>query len=401
MKRSLVFSGLKIAVILLITAAALAALFQVTSRDGSDGRKSGRSQSIVGVNVAPVERRELVEQRVFSGTLEAEKQYDAAAKIGGRIQEIGVSLGQCVKRGDLIAELDSEEFEQQLAQAQAELEVARASLTQARTNLIAAERNYQRAIKLREQKVSAEAELEEAETEKLTKQAGVNLALAQIKQREAALRAAEVRLSYTTLTADWQGGDPDDCRYVARTYVDAGDTISANAPLATLVDLSLLKAVINVAERDYGFLEIGQPADISVDIVPGRTFPGTVERLAPVFNETSRQARVEISVANPDTILKGGMFARVHIELGRAEQTIAAPSSAVVQRLGKSGVFIVEDGTARFFEVTPGIEDGGWTQVTGLQEGQLVVTLGHHLLSDGVRVSYAVDGQEPRGKPQP
>ena len=400
MNRSLVFSGLKIVVILVITAAALAVIFQMTSLDDSDGRKSGRRESSVGVHVAPVERRELIEQRVFSGTLEAEKQYDAAAKVGGRVHEIGVSLGQCVKRGDLIAKLDSEEFEQQLAQTQAELEVARASLTQARTNLIAAERNYKRATKLREQKVSAEAELEEAETEKLTKQAGVNLALAQIKQREAALRASEVRLSYTTLTADWQGSDPDGCRYVARTYVDEGDTISANAPLVTLVDLSELKAVINVAERDYGFLEIGQPADISVDIVPGRTFPGTLVRLAPVFNETSRQARVEIRVANPDTILKGGMFTRVHIELGRAEQTIAAPSSALIHRLGNPGVFIVEDGSARFVEVTPGIEDGGWTQVSGLQEGQLVVTLGHHLLSDGARVSYAGDGQDPRGKPQ-
>jgi RND family efflux transporter MFP subunit len=401
MSKSLFFSGLKIALILGVTAAALTVIFQMTSRNDSDSRKSGRRESIVAVNVAPVERRELIEQRVFSGTLEAEKQYDAAAKVGGHIQEIGVSLGQCVNRGDLIAKLDSEEFEQQLAQAQAELEVARASLTQARTNLIAAERNYQRAIKLREQKVSAEAELEEAETEKLTKQAGVNLALAQIKQREAALRAAQVRLSYTTLRADWQGSDPDGCRYVAQLYVDAGDTISANAPLVTLVDLSVLKAVINVAERDYGFLAIGQPADISVDIVPGRKFPGTVVRLAPVFNETSRQARVEISVANPETILKSGMFARVHIELGRAEQTIAVPSSAVIQRLGNSGVFIIEDGSARFVEVTTGIEDGGWTQVSGLQEGQQVVTLGHHLLSDGVGVSYQGEEQEPRGKPRP
>lgn len=399
MSKSLFFSGLKIALILGVTAAALAFIFQMTSRNDSDSGKTGRRESIVGVNVAPIERRDLIEQRVFSGTLEAEKQYDAAFKVGGRIREIGVSLGQCVHRGELIARLDSEEFEQQFAQTEAELEVARASLAQARANLVAAERNFQRATKLREQKVSAAAELEEAETEKLTKQAGVNLALAQIKQREAALRAAKVRLAYTTLTADWQGSDPDVCRYVARTYVDAGDTIAANAPLVTLVDLSLLKAVINVAERDYRFLKIGQQADISVDIVPGRTFPGTVVRLAPVFSETSRQARVEIGVANPDTILKSGMFARVHIELGRAEQALAAPSSAVIQRLGSSGVFAVENGSARFIEVTPGIENDGFTQVSGLQEGQLVVTLGHHLLSDGVRVSYEGEEQGPRGKP--
>lgn len=387
MNRSRIFSGLTIVGILVITAAALVMIFKMTGRDDTDTAKPDRREQVVGVNVAPIDRRDLVEKRVFSGTLEAENQYDAAAKVGGRIREIGVNLGQCVNLGDLIARLDSEEFEQQLAQAQAELEVALASLAQARSNLIAAERNYQRAIKLREQKVSAAAELETAETEKQSKQAGVNLALAQIKQREAALRAAEVRLSYTTLRADWQAGDKGVCRYVAQKYVDEGDTISANAPVVTLVDLTVLKAVINVAERDYAFLKTGQQTDISVDIVPGRTFPGTVVRLAPVFNQTSRQARVEIAVANPENILKSGMFARVHIELGRAEQAIAAPSSAVIQRLGSYGVFVVEDGKARFIEVKTGIEDGQWIQVSGLEEGQLVVTLGHHLLSDGVRVS--------------
>ncbi|NNK96530.1 MAG: efflux RND transporter periplasmic adaptor subunit, partial [Desulfobacterales bacterium] len=248
-------------------------------------------------------------------------------------------------------------------------------------------------LKLREQKVSAVAELEAAETERLTQQAGVNLAQAQIKQRQAALRTAEVRFSYTTLKADWQTDHGNGCRYVARQYVDEGDTIAANAPVVTLVDLSVLIAVINVAERDYAFLKIGQTANISVDFIAGETFPGTVVRMAPVFDETSRQARVEIAVPNPDSVLKGGMFARVHIELGRAEQTLAAPSTAIIQRIGKYGAFIVDDGKARFVEAETGIEDEGWLQVSGLEEGQQVVTLGHHLLSDGVRVSPS-EGRE-------
>ncbi len=381
----------KIILLLVLVLAASAVVYFRMDSGKNDKTKFDRKQSVVGVRVAQVERRDLVETRVFSGTLEAEKQYDAAAKVGGRIREIGVSLGECIRKGDLIARLDSEEYEQQLVQAQAELDVVRASLAEARSVLAAAERNYQRAAKLREQKVSSIAELEAAETERLTQQAGVNLAQAQIKQREAALRAAEVRLSYTTLRADWQGEDV--CRFVARQHVDEGANIAANAPVVTLVDLSLLRAVINVAERDYAFLRIGQQANISVDSLVDKTFPGTVVRMAPIFNEASRQARVEISVPNPDSILKGGMFARVHIELGRAEQTTAAPSAAIIQRQGAQGVFVVEDGTARFVEVRAGIEDGGWVQVTGLEEGQQVVTLGHHLLSDGVRVSPS-DGRD-------
>jgi len=385
--------SLKIILIaILFSLAAASVVFFLIKDHGKEKTQFARKKPIVGVKVAEVERRDLAEIRVFSGTLEAEKQYDAAAKVGGRIEEIAVNLGDCLYRGDLIARLDSEEYEQQLAQAQAELDVTRASLAEARTVLLAAERSYQRAVKLREQKVSSIAEMEAAETERLSQQARVNLVEAQIKQRQAALRAAEVRLSYTTLTADWQEDQNDICRYVASRHVDEGDTISANTTVVTLVDLSLLKAIIYVAERDYGFLQVGQPAQIIVDLITNKTFPGTVIRMAPVFDETSRQARVEIAVPNPERLLKGGMFARVMIELSRADQALSVPTTAIVQRGDAYGLFIIEDDKARFLEVEPGIEDKGWTHVSGVKEGQQVVTLGHHLLSDGSLVSTA-DGQ--------
>jgi HlyD family secretion protein len=393
MAKNSFFPGKKLLLFLALLLAGWGALYLYKGGDNPASRGPAREQAVVGVNTAVVERRDLVETRVFSGTLIAEKRYDAAVKISGRVREIAVNLGDCIDKGELIARLDSEEYEQQLAQARAEIDVAQASLAQARSSLVAADRAYQRALKLRDQQVASAAELETAETERLARQAGVSLAQAQIKQREAALRAAEVRLSYTTLTADWQNGDGT-CRFVAHRYVDEGDTIGANAPVVTLVDLSVLTAVINVAERDYAYLHVGQPATIIVDSFANRRFAGTVARLAPVFDETSRQARVEITVANPDHLLKAGMFARVQIELGRAEQTLAAPSTAIVQRLGVTGAFVVDNGAARFVPVTTGITDGDWLQVDGLTEGQQVVTLGHHLLSDGVPVSTAGDVDE-------
>ncbi len=383
-------------------AAALALIYYLNFTGADDQKRPQRRTAAVGVETAPVEVRDLVANRVFIGTLEAEKQFDAAFKVGGRIQEMAVDLGDCLKKGELIARLDSEEFSQQLAQARAELDVARASLAEARSRLTAAERNFERAATLREKKVSSAAELEASETEMLTQQAGVKLAEAQIEQRKAALRAAEVRLSYTTLRADWQNGTADACRFVAGTYVDEGDTISANTRVVTMVDLSQLKAVINVAERDYALLQIGQPAQISVDSLPDRSFTGTVKRLAPIFDSASRQARVEIIVANPNSILKSGMFARVQIELGRAEQVPAVPTDAVIQRLDTTGVFMVDNDAARFVPIRPGIEADGWTQVNDLQAGQTVVTLGHHLLSDGTPVTQADEtSQQPRGPGRP
>jgi len=384
----------------LVAAAALAFIYYLNFTSGDEQKRPQRRASAVGVETALVETRDLVANRVFIGTLEAENQFDAAFKVGGRIQEMVVDLGDCLNRGDLIARLDSEEFTQQLAQARAELDVARASLAEARSRLKAARRNFERAATLREKKVSSAAELEASETEMLTQEAGVKLAEAQIEQREAALRGAEVRLSYTTLQADWQSGAPDVCRFVAATYVDEGDTISANTRVGTMVDLSRLNAVINVAERDYALLQIGQSAQVSVDSLPGQSFTGTVTRLAPIFDSTSRQARVEIIVPNPDSVLKSGMFARVQIELGRAGQVPAVPNDAVIQRLDTTGVFVVEDNSARFVPIQAGIEAAGWTQVADLEAGQTVVTLGHHLLSDGTPVTLADEEPEREGRPE-
>lgn len=373
----------------------------IITRFGDESAGQRGQDSLVGVETALAERRDMRDLRVFTGTLIAEKQYDAAAKVGGQVMEIAVDLGDCIRKGDLIARLDNEEHLQQLAQAQAELDVAKASLAEARSTLEAAEREYNRIENLREQKVASASELDAARTQYEAQQAGLSLAEAQIAQREASLRAAEIRLSYTTIKAEWENGDDESCRYVAARYVNQGATISANTPVVTLVDLSLLKAVIHVAERDYAHLEVGQPATVTVDYMADKSFPGTVTRLAPVFDETSRQAQVEVKVPNPNNTLKAGMFANVHIELDEAKDTIAIPADALIQRGTQRGAFIVENGKVRFQPLAEGIRDKSWVEVDELKEGTEVVTLGHHLLSDGMTVtttprSQTTGEQRPR-----
>ncbi|MBE0584049.1 MAG: biotin/lipoyl-binding protein, partial [Desulfofustis sp.] len=123
MKENTVVPGKKLLLFLALVLAAWGVIYFYQRGDNQGGRGVTREQAIVGVNTALVERRDLVETRVFSGTLIAEKRYDAAVKISGRVREIAVNLGDCIDKGDLIARLDSEEYEQQLAQARAEIDV--------------------------------------------------------------------------------------------------------------------------------------------------------------------------------------------------------------------------------------------------------------------------------------
>lgn len=383
----------------------------ISGKDPATGQQARGSGQPVGVETARAEIRHIRDMRVFSGTLAAENQYDAAAKVAGQVRQLNVNLGDCVTRGALIARLDSEEYEQALAQAQAELEVARASLLEARSALSAAERDFRRVSDLRAQRVASAADLDQAETAKQAAEARLSLAQAQIAQRDSSVRSAEIRLSYTEIHADWENGedDLDSCRYVAARHVDQGATIAANAPVVTLVDLTSLNAVIHVAERDYARLRIGQKADIRVDSVAGRAFEGTISRMAPVFAETSRQARIEVRTPNPDNILKAGMFARVEIELENIPEALAIPVSGLIRRGGEKGVFAVNDQRrATFIPVREGVTDRGWVQIMPLEErpngqaadqtegiepgmepGIEIVTLGHHLLSDGSRVATA------------
>jgi len=143
--------------------------------------------------------------------------------------------------------------------------------------------------------------------------------------------------------------------------------------------------VFFVTERDYARLEVGQQANLGTDAYPGAMFSGRVERIAPVFSETTRQARVELLVDNPEQILKPGMFIRATVMLQRVENAVIVPELALTQRDDRQGVFMVgEDGkTARWQVIEPGIRQGGRVQVIGAQLSGQVVVLGQQLLDDG------------------
>ena len=345
------------------------------------------SEGPVPVAVAPVERGPIERRRELTGTLEPSAELVVASKVGGRIKRIAVDLGDVVQRGQVVAALDDEEFVQAVAQARAELAVARAEETAARKALEIARRNYQRVEGLHQRGVLSEQELDTIQAAKLDAEAKLAVAQSATTRAKAALKGAQVREGYTKVTASWSEGDTT--RVVAARYADEGTTVVANAPLLSIVDLDPVIVVVHVTERDYGQLEPGQLVRLSTDAFPGETFEGTVDRIAPVFREQSRQARVELQVPNPDGRLKPGMFVRARTVLGRIEDATIVPEDALVTRQGRTAVFVVagDRQSVSLRPVTVGFREEGRVSVEGEGITGEVVTLGQQQLEDGSAIT--------------
>ncbi len=350
-------------------------------------RRGGKGA--VPVEVAAIERGPMEHRRTFTGTLDPKAEFVVAPKVSGRVEQLNVDLADTVTRGQLVAKLDDDEYVQSVAQAQADFAVAKANLAEAGSLLNIAERELKRVEKLRERGVASESQRDTAKADQLAKQAHVAVTRAQVTRSEAALEAARIRLGYTTVAAGWRGGN--DRRVVAERYVDEGETVAANAPLLRIVELNPIIAVFFVTERDYALLRTSQAVTLRTDAYPDDVFEGRIARIAPVFRESTRQARVEVGVDNTDLRLKPGMFVRATVVLDRLENATIVPEQAMVRRDGRDGVFVITDAgkSVSWREVAVGFRQDGRVQVTGKELGTQVVTLGQQLLDDNSSVSVA------------
>jgi RND family efflux transporter MFP subunit len=288
------------------------------------------------VAVAPIERGSITLRRTFSGTLEAYSSFNVASEVSGRIESIAIDIGDPVERNQVVATLEDAEFEQAVAQADADLAVAQANLVEARSLAEISDREIQRMDDLRVEGFTSQSQLDTVEAESLARQARLKVAEAQITRSQSALKSARIRLGYSTVVAGWDG--PGDERVVAERFFDEGDTVSANSPILRVVDIDRMIAVIFVTERDYASLHDNQEATFVTDAFPGETFAGSIKRIAPVFREATRQARVELLVPNPGRRLKPGMFVRAMLTLDHVDDTTIVPEAAITRRGDAEGV---------------------------------------------------------------
>lgn len=346
------------------------------------------------VEVAEIEHGSIRELRVFSGALEASASFPISPKVSGLIENIHVDIGDSVQQGTVVATLDDAEYQQAVTQAQADLLVAQANLMESESNLKIAQRAMERSRVLRERGVASEAEFDIAQSDLLASEARLEVQKAQLKRAESSVESARIQLGYTKVRALWSGDSS--ARSVAERYADEGETLNALSPLIRIVDVDPLTGVFFVSEKDYPQLSVGQTVDLETDAYPQEIFNASIERIAPVFQVSSRQARIEITVPNQDTRLKPGMFVRAKVVVREVEQAQIVPDVALVTRSDTQGIFLVAEGgqTALWRPVKVGVREGDRVQVLGENlEGQVIV-LGQQLVEDGSPISLVSHSAE-------
>ena len=363
----------------------------LTTETTAKPRRGARSQ-VVAVETVRIKKADLGDRVVFTGSIKAEERYDAAPKISGIIRQVNFNVGDTVRRGDILAILDDDEYALEVEQKKASLKVAEANANDAEKQLAIAKRDYDRAENLLKELVISAQEFDRTDATYKAQTAKYETAMANVRLAEAALKTAVVRLGYTRVRAEWTDGP--ETRVIGQRFMDAGALVTVNTPILSVLDINTVRAVISVSEKEYPKIALSDKVAVTTDAFPGQIFEGTVSRIPQELGLLTREAEVEVAIDNDKRNLKPGMFVRADIEFARHYGAAAAPLEAVVRRDdGRRGVYVVNDDRTQvsFQPVVEGIVDGKWVEL--VDGGELldreVVVLGQHLLKDGITIRVA------------
>jgi membrane fusion protein (multidrug efflux system) len=289
----------------------------------------------------------------FTGDVVPLQQAQIFSKVSGNLDRVLTDIGSGVRRGQLLALVDTTELAQQMQQAAA---------TYKNTVL-----NHRRTLDLYGQSLVSRQDKENADAA---------LAIA-----EAAFEAARTRLGYARITAPFDGT-------ITRRYLDPGALVGpGTGTLFLLMDLREMKIIINVREKDIPLLRTGTEASVTVDAFPGSVFTGRVTRFSQAVDLGTRTMPVEVDIPNTDGRLKPGMYATVMVIIERRANALTVPTMAVLKDDAGSYLFVAESDTARRVLVATGIDDGNRTEITsGLAGTEAVIVEGQQLVRPGAPV---------------
>ena len=355
-----------------------------------------KSEPVVeNMDVAPVQLHDSPQTIKVQGSLLNDEQAIVGVKVAGRVEKVQVDLGASVRRGDVFAILDAQEFQIKIKQHQAEVASVRARLglkngqpvdkldpsktpivVQEKATLDGAEASYRRAAMLARTGGIAPEEVQLRETAYKVADARYVAALHQVDEQIAlldkhtnTLLLAEQALADATVTAPFDG-------MVAERHVSPGVYLQVGDPVVTLVRTDPLRFHAGVPERHAMLLRAGQEAVITVE---GQTSPlvGKVSRLSPTLNPTSRSLPIEVDVPNPNLRLRAGLFAEAEIVVNPQARALTVPQSAVVEFAGVEKVCFVKDGQAVMRKVVTGRKIGSRVEISeGLTADEQVAVNG-------------------------
>jgi membrane fusion protein, multidrug efflux system len=304
------------------------------------------------------------------GDLAAVHQVNVTSDVSGRITDIMFTAGATVKVGTPLVQLYDAPDQGDLANFKAQLTVAQLSLDRAK----------------------------QLAARQFGPQATVDSAQAAFDQANAGIAKTEALISQKLVRAPFDGE-------LGVRHVEVGQYLTAGTQIVSLTDLSELYANFTVPEKDSGQLMVGQVVRVAVDAYPGRTFDGKITTIEPQVATDTRNIRVQATIANPEHILKPGMFATTTVVLPDKPPVITVPETAVDYTLYGDSVFVItekkaDDGktsltAVRSFVQTGNRVDGRAEIVKGLKPGDRVVAVGQLKLQSGAAVVISKDPPPP------
>ena len=338
---------------------------------GGPGGGGGFPRVPMTVELGTATRGDVAAHLTVVGNLIGLQTVDIAPRTGGRLLSVNVQLGDRVHRGQVLAKVEDREIVEQVRAAEASQEVAKATIRQREADLKVAELNFERSKNLFSRQLLAKQALDDAESRYMAAVAQTDLSKAQLSQNDARLQELRINLQHTSVASPVDG-------YVGKRNVDPGAMVNTNTAIASVVDISRLRLVVNVVEKDLRLVNAGDVADVEVDAYPGEKFSGKIARVAPVLDPATRTATMEVEIPNSDHKLKPGMYARINLTVEERKGTLVAPKNAVIDFENKRGVWMPNDQKrATFVPVTLGIEGPLQIEIlSGLKEGDRFVTTG-------------------------
>ena len=333
----------------------------------------------------PVVRTSIAQTVSATGEISAAQLVDVGAQASGQIKKLHVTLGQQVKKGDLIAEIDSTSQLNNLNTNKAKLDTYQAQLVSAEIALRSADKKYKREQALWQEDATSREALEDAQDAFAAAKASVAELKSSIRQTQIAINTAEADLGYTRITAPMDGT-------VVAIPVEEGQTVNANQTTPTIVQVADLSTMLNkmqIAEGDVNKVKAGMKLSFTTLSQPDNVREATLESIDPGLTTMSQGSYTTSTdttdsaiyyyarslVPNEDNVLHIGMTTENTITINQAEKVLAVPKLAVKQRGGKQYVRVLgENKQPQEKEITTGLSDNMNTEVkSGLGEGENVI----------------------------
>ena len=329
-----------------------------------------------------------------TGEIFATELIDVGAQVSGQIKKLYVKLGDQVKKGDMIASIDSSTQQNSIDNKEAQLAIYKAQLESAKVALNIAKTQFDRENALFAKNATSKQEFESAKNTYSANSAKIKELEAQIKQTNIELSTAKINLGYTKITAPRDGT-------VVSVQVEEGQTVNANQTTPTIVniaDLSHVKMKMQIAEGDITKIKVGTPVEYSILSEPTKKFQTTVSSIdlglttlsdgsygssssskSSYSSSSSSSSAVyyyaQSIVDNKDGILRIGMTTQNELLIANVEDAIIVPSIGIKKDENGTFVYVLKDGKPVKTAVKTGIKDNLDTQIiSGINEGDEIIT---------------------------